>query len=79
MIARMLNIGDFVTMNDVRRVVDAAKKIDSDEELIVTMKSQESYKADNIFTVLERNNFDCSSKGGHDGKDYYIIVRRKQI
>lgn len=77
MVGRMLNIGDYVTMNDVRRVVEAAKGMGNDEELIVTMNSQESYKADNIFNVLARNNFEYATKGGHDGKDYHIIVRKK--
>ncbi|MDF2591475.1 MAG: hypothetical protein K0S75_941 [Clostridia bacterium] len=77
MVERTISLGDYVTINDVRRVVNAAKEIGMDEQLIVSMSSAESDKADNIFSVLVRNNFECTSKGASNGHDYYIIARKR--
>ena len=79
MIERTLAMGNHLTINDVRRVVAAAKEIGDDEELILSVNSQEAHKAANIFAVLENNDFECTTKGGHDGKDYFIIAKRKQL
>ena len=36
--------------------------MDSNEQLVVSMSSQDSYNAQNIFSVLEKNNFEWSAK-----------------
>jgi len=77
MIERTISLGNYVTMNDVRRVVEAAKEISEDEQLIVSMISQESDKAANIFSVLEKHDFECTVRGANDGHNYYIIARKK--
>lgn len=77
MVERMISVGSYVTLNDVRRIVDTVKHMEANEQLVVSMNSQDSYKAQNIFSVLEKNNFEWSTKGGHDGRDYYIIAKRK--
>lgn len=77
MVERILALGDYLTINDVRRVVEAAKDMNEDESLILSMNSQESDKVANIFSVLERHDFECTTKGGHNGKDYYVIARKK--
>jgi hypothetical protein len=77
MIERMLNINSSMNMNDVRRIVDTVKQMDSDEQLVLSMDSQDSYRAENIFSILEKYNFEWSTKGGHDGRDYYIIAKKK--
>jgi hypothetical protein len=77
MIERMISVGSFATLNDVRRIVDTVKHMGDDEQLVVSMSNQDSYKAQNIFSVLERNNFEWSTKGGHDGRDYYIIAKKR--
>lgn len=58
MVERMISVGGNVTLNDVRRIVDAVKHMDSNEQLVVSMSSQDSYNAQNIFSVLEKNNFE---------------------
>ncbi len=77
MAERMISIGSYVTLNDVRRIVDTVKHMDTEDQLVVSMNSQNSFEAQNIFSVLERNDFEWSTKGGHDGRDYYIIARKK--
>lgn len=79
MIDRVLALGEHLTINDVRKVVEAAKEIGEDEELILSMSAQESHKAESIFAVLENNDFECTTKGGHDGKDYFVIAKRKRL
>ncbi|HYE08671.1 MAG TPA: hypothetical protein VEF53_00675 [Patescibacteria group bacterium] len=77
MIERMISVGSYVTLNDVRRIVDTVKQMDENEQLVVSMNSQDSYHVENIFSVLERNDFEWSTKGGHDGREYYIIAKKK--
>ena len=77
MVERMISVGSYVTLNDVRRIVDTVKSMGADEQLVVSVNSQDSYNAQNIFSVLEKNNFEWSTKGGHDGRDYYIIAKKR--
>jgi hypothetical protein len=77
MVERMISVGSYVTLNDVRRIVDTVKHMDSNEQLVVSMNNQDSYKAQNIFSVLEKHNFEWSTKGGHEGRDYYIIAKKR--
>jgi len=77
MAERMISIGSYVTLNDVRRIVDTVKHMDTEDQLVVSMNSRNSFEAQNIFSVLERNDFEWSTKGGHDGRDYYIIARKR--
>ncbi|KUO77069.1 MAG: hypothetical protein APF77_23540 [Clostridia bacterium BRH_c25] len=77
MVERMISVGSYVTLNDVKRIVDTVKHMVANEQLVVSMNSQDSYKAQNIFSVLEKNNFEWSTKGGHDGRDYYIIAKKR--
>ena len=77
MIERMITVGSYVTLNDVRRIVNTVKYMGTDEQLVVSINSQDSYKAQNIFSVLEKNNFEWATKGGHDGRDYYIIAKKR--
>lgn len=79
MVERILAMGDYLTINDVRRVVAIARDMNEDDELMLTVNSQESDKVANIFSVLERNDFECSTKGGHSGRDYFIIARKKHL
>lgn len=72
-----ISVGEYISFDDVKRIIESAKKLDAEDELIVSLNSVDAYKADSIFTVLEKNNFDLSTKGGHDGKNYYIIARKK--
>lgn len=77
MVERTISLGNYVTLNDVRRVVTAAKEIGAEEKLIVSMNSFESDKADHIFSVLEKNDFDCMSRGASSGHNYYIVARKR--
>ena len=77
MIERMISVGSYVTLNDVRRIVDTVKDMNDNEQLVVSMNSQDSYKVQNVFSVLEKNNFEWSTKGGHDGREYYIIAKKR--
>lgn len=77
MVERMISVGSYVTLNDVRRIVDTVKNMDAKDQLVVSMNNQNSYKTQNIFSVLEKNNLEWSTKGGHDSRDYYIIAKKR--
>ncbi|MDF2520387.1 MAG: hypothetical protein K0R84_1015 [Clostridia bacterium] len=76
---RILAMGDYLTLNDVRRVVEAAKEMNEGEELTLSISSQETDKVSNIFSVLENNNFELTTKGGHGGRNYFVIARKKHV
>ncbi len=78
MVERTLSLSGDVSLNDVRRIVETAKQMGHEEQLVLSMNSIDSYKVENVFSVLERHNFECSTKGGHEGTDYYIIARKKR-
>jgi hypothetical protein len=77
MIQTVLSLNHPLGLHDVRKVVERIKDIERDEELIIQMNSLDSFKAEGIFSVLEKEEYMWSAKGGHDGKDYYIIARKK--
>lgn len=77
MIQRFLSLNHPVGLNDVRKVVERIKDIEMGEELIIQINSQDSYKAEEMFSVLEKEQYQWSAKGEHDGRDYYIIARKK--
>lgn len=78
MAERMISFGSYVSLNDVRRIVNTVKNMDAKDQLVLSLNNQDSYKAQNIFSVLEKNDFEWSAKGGHDGRDYYIIAKKKE-
>ncbi|MFZ5353618.1 MAG: hypothetical protein ACOZCL_12985 [Bacillota bacterium] len=78
MVERTLSLGEHFNLNDVRRLVEAAKEIGDNEQLVITLNNTEAYRAENVFSILERHDFECSTKGGHEGTDYYIIARKKE-
>jgi len=77
MAERMLSISNSMNMNDVGRIVNAVKNMGSDEQLVLSMDSQDSYRAENVFSILEKYDFEWSTKGGHNGREYYIIAKKK--
>ncbi|MCQ1530980.1 hypothetical protein [Lutispora saccharofermentans] len=77
MIQRRMSLDHPMGLNDVRRVVESIKDIGEGEELVIQMSSQDSFRAEGIFSVLDTGDYRWSAKGGHDGKDYYIVARKR--
>lgn len=77
MIQRIMSLEHPLGLNDVRKVVERIKDIGEGEELVIQMNSQDSYRAEGIFSVLDKGDYQWSAKGGHDGNDYYIVAKKK--
>ena len=77
MIQRIMSLEHPLGLNDVRKVVDRIKDIGTGEELVIQMNSQDSFRAEGIFSVLDKGGYQWSAKGGHDGNDYYIVARKR--
>lgn len=79
MIQRRMTLEHPIGLHDVRKVIERIKDIGEGEELVIQMSSQDSFRAEGILSVLDKENYQWSSKGGHDGNDYYIVARKKQL
>lgn len=66
-----------IGLHDVRKVVERIKDIGQGEELVIQMSNLDSFRAEGIFNILDRENYQWTAKGGHDGNDYYIVARKK--
>lgn len=77
MIQRIMTLEHPLGLHDVRKVVERIKDIGEGEELVIQMSSQDSYRAEGIFSVLDRGDYQWSAKGGHDGRDYYIVAKKR--
>lgn len=73
----LLTMDEYVSYDDIKRIVEMAKGMNLEDELTVSFNNTEAYKVENIFSVLQDNNFDLTSKGGHDGRYYYIIAKKR--
>lgn len=73
-----INFGSVVGPSDTGKLYDMLGIIGEGDELIITVDTAgESPQFETIFNVLGRNNFDVSTKGGHEGGKYHIIAKRK--
>jgi len=77
MIQRRMTLEHPIGLHDVRKVIESIKNIGEGEELVIQMSNLDSYRAEGIFSILDKENYQWTTKGGHDGNDYYIVARRK--
>jgi hypothetical protein len=72
-----INFGSLIGTSDTTRLNDMLGIVDSDDELIITLDASDADQADTIFSVLDANGFDITTKGSNDGDKYNIIARRR--
>ncbi|HHY78654.1 MAG TPA: hypothetical protein GX498_09180 [Clostridiales bacterium] len=77
MIQRRMTLEHPIGLHDVRRVIENIKNIGEGEELVIQMSNLDSFRAEGIFSILDKENYQWTTKGGHDGIDYYIVARRR--
>lgn len=74
-----INFGNVIGPSDTNKLFDMLDIIGEDDELIITVDTAgETPQFDTVFNVLDRNNFNVSTKGGHEGGKYHIIAKRKE-
>lgn len=73
-----INFGNVLGPADTDKIYDMLSIIGEGDELIITVDTTGvPSEFDTVFNVLDRNNFDISTKGGHEGGKYHIIAKRK--
>jgi len=73
-----INFGSTIGPSDTNKIYDMLGILGKDDELIITIDAAgDTPQFDTVFTVFDNNNFDVSTKGGHEGGKYHIIAKRK--
>lgn len=71
-----IELNSQVGPNDTDRLNYLLGIVSSDDELEITMDSNDAHQADSVIAILKNNDFDISPKGGHDDGKYHIFARR---
>lgn len=73
-----INFNNNIGPADTDKLYDMLGILGPEDELIITVDAAtESPQFDTVFTVLDKNNFSVSTKGGHEGNKYHIFAKRK--
>lgn len=73
-----INFGSTIGPSDTDKLYDMLDIVGEDDELIITINTAGGTpQFDTIFNVLNNNNFDIATKGGHESGKYHIIAKRK--
>ncbi len=73
-----INLGNTIGPSDTNKIYDMLGILSKDDELIITADAAgDTPQFDTLFRVLDKNNFEVLTKGGHEGGKYHIIAKRK--
>jgi len=64
-------------LGENQKLLETMKEVESNDELIITMDSQDAHQADQVFHILDENKFEYLPKGDETGHRYYILAKRK--
>lgn len=60
-----------------KRLMDALRNVDNDDEIVISMDNRDAHQADQLFSILEKHEFQYLPKGDETGERYYIFAKRK--
>lgn len=63
---------------DTDKLYNLLSILSQDDELVISVDGKGSDQLDTIYNVLDKNEFNVTTKGGHDSGSYNIIARRKE-
>jgi len=64
-------------LNAGENLLETMREVEKEDELIISMYSQNAHQADQIFHILDENKFEYLPKGDETGHRYYIYAKRK--
>lgn len=74
-----LDINGTIGLSDYTNIHDYMGVLGEEDKLVVALEpNSNDHNADIISTMLQKNNFVVSSKGGHDDGKFYITAYRKK-
>lgn len=72
-----LEFGSVAGPNDTDRLYHLLSIVSEEDELEITIDSDDTEQINSIVDVLQGNEFDVSVKGNHDGDKCHLIAHRK--
>lgn len=60
-----------------KRLMDAIRNVDNDDEIIISLDNRDAHQADQLFSILEKHEFQYLPKGDETGERYYILAKRR--
>ncbi|KPU26526.1 hypothetical protein TR13x_09610 [Caloranaerobacter sp. TR13] len=73
-----INFDRELGLNSITKLLNTIGEINENDELIVTMDSNDAMQSRFIREALENNGFEVLPKGDHTGKKYKLIAHRKK-
>ena len=64
-------------LSDNHKLLQTIKQVQEDDEVVIVMDSNDAHQADQIFRLLDKNNFQYLPKGTESGEKYQIYAKRK--
>ncbi|KGG80121.1 hypothetical protein Y919_08105 [Caloranaerobacter azorensis H53214] len=65
-------------LKGITKILDTIKKIEENDELVITMDNSDAFKSGFIRETLENKGFEILPKGDHMGEKYKLIVHKKK-
>ena len=78
MVEHFLRFENEVSVNENQRLEDILKGMGDEDELIISMDSNEIENSDYLFNLLRDHGFEVLPKGGHEDQQYHIVAQRKK-
>jgi hypothetical protein len=72
-----MNFGKIGGATDNQKLYDMLNILGQDDELVISIDSENYSQGDSVLRVLEENNFEVKAKGGHESGQYNIRAKRR--
>jgi hypothetical protein len=72
-----LNFGGIIGPSDTDKLYDMLDIVGPEDELTIIMDAGDTPQGETVFKVLETNEFEFNTKGGHESGKYHIVAKRK--
>jgi len=64
-------------LSENKKLLKTIKDVTTEDELIISMESEDAHQADQLFAMLDENQFKYLPKGDETGHKYHIYAKRK--
>lgn len=73
-----INLENGIYPVDTEKLYNLLSILSQDDQLHITVDGRGTDQLDSIYNVLEKNEFNITTKGGHDSGTYNIIAKRNK-
>lgn len=72
-----VDMGPSIERRDVINLRQRLQNLGAEDEIKIRMEAADARDSDAVVRELEEQGFDWQPHGSHDGRDYYLIAKRK--